>query len=93
MQSNSNSTYLAANTYSGTGATTIDDAASDTIYGNQLNGAIDSSSPDLILQSAGSVGIGVTAPTSVLEIGGTHTTSNNLFEIHVYSLLPLLLLQ
>ena len=69
-------TYLADNTFSGTGATSISDSGTNTIYANQTNGASTSTATDLILQPADNVGIGTTAPDAkltVVESGSTPT--------------------
>jgi parallel beta-helix repeat protein len=58
--------YLVGNRYSGTGASSINDAGTGTIYGSQLFG--DSASANLILKPLGNVGIGTTGPTSLLEL-------------------------
>jgi parallel beta-helix repeat protein len=65
-----NNTYLAGNTYSGTGAATINDAGTGTIYGSQLA----NSGTDLLLTPSGNVGIGTTDPEALLQLG-TPTSS------------------
>lgn len=62
----SSGTYLADNTYSGTGATTINNSGTSTIYAGQIvNG-------NYIFQSVGNVGIGTSGtPSQLLSVGGT----------------------
>jgi len=64
IDSYSHNNYLVGNRYSGTGASSINDAAPDTIYGSQLYGS------DLILKPTGNVGIGTTTPAYFLDVYG-----------------------
>ena len=66
-------TYLADNTYSGTGASTIDDQGTNTIYANQLDG-----SGNLRLQASGTSNIFLESDTDItgaLTVSSTSTFS------------------
>ncbi|MDP3043112.1 MAG: NosD domain-containing protein, partial [bacterium] len=56
---------LVGNRYSGTGASSINDLGTGTIYNTQLVGN------DLILKSAGNIGIGTTSPYAKLSVWGS----------------------
>jgi hypothetical protein len=57
------------NRYSGTGASSINDAGTNTIYGAQLYG--EATTAHLILKPLGNVGIGTNTPNFKLEVAGT----------------------
>ncbi|MEO5691178.1 MAG: right-handed parallel beta-helix repeat-containing protein, partial [Candidatus Saccharimonadales bacterium] len=66
--------YVAGNTYSGTGATTINDAATGTIYGGQTNG-----STNYMIQPAGTIELMKnTNVTGTLTVSGTTTLNGSL---------------
>jgi hypothetical protein len=64
-------TYLSNNTYSGTGATSINDSGTNTSYANQVN-----SVGDLINRGQNGLAIGTTSATSTLSVQGSYVSSS-----------------
>ncbi len=76
--SGSDNNYLVGNRYSGTGASSINDAGAGTVYGSQLFGSAPlatSTAPNLILNSSGLVGIGTTTPSAILDVYASSTAT------------------
>ncbi|MEO6513661.1 MAG: right-handed parallel beta-helix repeat-containing protein, partial [Candidatus Saccharimonadales bacterium] len=70
LASNSLNIYLSGNTYSGTGATSINDASGTTIYANQVD-----SNGNLINRNQGGLTVGKTSASYTLDVQGSMRTT------------------